>query len=198
MAEFKTAYSPLHIDCEIGQPYGNVDPDYSCGFHTGVDFPQSGTDALNPELYSVSPDGIVVYVYKNATGNGGSPSLGNQVQIRDERTGLYYRYCHMLYGSINVEVGQHVDTSTVLGRMGNTGNSFGTHLHLEATKAQAWVCSNFVDPCAPLGFPNIRGTKVIFDGTVNPPLPAGKIKKHKFSWAIRNAIKRRKMLTNRF
>lgn len=41
MAEYTTRYSPMHIDCTIGQPYGNVDTDYSCGFHTGVDFPQS-------------------------------------------------------------------------------------------------------------------------------------------------------------
>lgn len=41
MAEYTTRYSPMHIDCTIGQPYGNVNPNYSCGFHTGVDFPQS-------------------------------------------------------------------------------------------------------------------------------------------------------------
>ena len=37
---------------------------------------------------------------------------GNQVQIRDNRTGLYYRYCHMLYGSIQVKVGDKVTTAT--------------------------------------------------------------------------------------
>lgn len=165
MAEYTSKYSPLHEKCEIGQPYGNVDSDYSCGFHTGTDFPQSGTNSTNPQLFSVSDDGIVVYVYKNATGNGGSPHLGNQVQIYDRRTGLYYRYCHMLYGSITLNVGDSVNLNTVIGRMGNTGNSFGTHLHLEATTAQAWQCSNFTDPCSPLGFPNIRGTVVNWDSS---------------------------------
>lgn len=70
--------------------------DYQCGFHTGIDFPQSGVSTQNPELFSCVEDGKVVYVYKNATGNGGSPSLGNQVQIKDNKTGLFYRYCHML------------------------------------------------------------------------------------------------------
>lgn len=37
MAEYTTKYSPMHIVCTVG----NVDSDYSCGFHTGVDFPQS-------------------------------------------------------------------------------------------------------------------------------------------------------------
>lgn len=40
---------------------------YSCGFHTGMDFPQSGTNESNPDLYSCVEDGEVVYVYKDAT-----------------------------------------------------------------------------------------------------------------------------------
>lgn len=71
---------------------------------------------------------------------------GNQVQIRDNRTGLYYRYCHMLYGSIQVKVGDKVTTTTKIGKMGNTGNSTGTHLHLEASTTQSWKCDSFVNP----------------------------------------------------
>ena len=165
MAEYTTKYSPMHIDCTVGQPYGNVDPSYSCGFHTGVDFPQSGVAVQNPDLYSITDDGEVVYVYKESQGT--TPSLGNQVQIYDRRTGLYYRYCHMLYGSVNLNVGDRVNLNTIIGKMGNTGNSTGTHLHLEASTTQAWVCSNFVDPCQPLGFANERGTIVKWDST--PP-----------------------------
>lgn len=183
MAEYTTKYSPMHIDCTVGQPYGNVDPDYSCGFHTGVDFPQSGVAVQNPDLYSITDDGVVVYVYKESQGT--SPSLGNQVQIYDNRTGLYYRYCHMLYGSVNLNVGDRVNLNTIVGKMGNTGNSTGTHLHLEASTSQAWVCSNFVDPCNPLGFPNIRGTIVKWDSTPpTPPTPTEKIKKKKFPWVL--------------
>jgi murein DD-endopeptidase MepM/ murein hydrolase activator NlpD len=66
--------------------------------------------------------------------------------------------------------------------MGNTGNSTGTHLHLEASTTQAWQCSSFVDPCQPLGFPNERGTVVKWDGTT-PPSPTI-IKRKKFPWAL--------------
>lgn len=189
---YKTKYSPLHIPFEVGYPYGVVDSGYKCGWHTGVDIPQSGTGTIAPELYSVSEDGIVTYVYKNS--NGSSPALGNQVQIYDNRTHLYYRYCHMLYGSVTLNVGDHVDLNTLIGRMGATGNVTGAHLHLEATTAQAWACQNFTDPCAPLGFPNIRGTEVEWDSTNPPipPIPEG-IKKSKFNWAIRNAIKRNRI-----
>ena len=79
-----------------------------------MDFPASGTSESNPDLYSCAEDGEVVYVYKNATGNGGSVDLGNQVQIYDRKNNVYYRYCHMLYGSISVNVGDNVNLSTRL------------------------------------------------------------------------------------
>ena len=183
MAEYTTQYSPMHIDCTVGQPYGNPSTGYSCGFHTGVDFPETGTGETNPDLYSVSDDGVVVYTYKESQGT--TPALGNQVQIYDRRTGLYYRYCHMAYGSITVNVGDSVNINTKIGKMGNTGNSTGTHLHLEASTSQAWVCENFVDPCEPLGFPNIRGTIVKWDGTPpEPPTPPTEIEKKKFPWVL--------------
>lgn len=47
-------------------------------------------------------------------GNGGSPDLGNQVQIFDKKNNVYFRYCHMLEGSVSVNVGDNVNTSTFL------------------------------------------------------------------------------------
>lgn len=182
MAEYTTPYSPMHIDCTVGQPYGNVSSSYSCGFHTGVDFPETGTGQTNPTLYSCSDDGTVVYVYKNSTGT--TPALGNQVQIYDRRTGLYFRYCHMLYGSVTLNVGDTVNTNTVVGRMGNTGNSTGTHLHLECSTSESWICANFRDPCGPLGFANVRGTIVHYGGSPTPPTPPTPISDGNFPWQI--------------
>ena len=85
---------------------------YSCGYHTGTDFPASGTSEQNPDLYSVVEDGEVVYIYKDSTGT--TPALGNQVQIKDNKTGHFYRYCHLLHGSISVNVGEKVNLSTKL------------------------------------------------------------------------------------
>lgn len=182
MAEYRTPYSPMHINCTIGQPYGNVSSSYSCGFHTGVDFPQSGVAEQNPDLYSISDNGTVVYTYTQSQGT--TPDLGNQVQIYDNRTGLYYRYCHLLYGSITVNVGDTVTLNTKIGKMGNTGNSTGTHLHLEASTTQNWQCSSFVNPCTPLGFPNERGTIVIWDSQPIPPIPPHFRTHKKFPWVI--------------
>lgn len=83
------------------------------GFHTGADFPETGTGETNPDLYSCVEDGEVVYTHTTSVGHEGD-ALGNQVQIKDNKTGNFYRYCHMLYGTISVQVGDKVNTSTKL------------------------------------------------------------------------------------
>ena len=40
-------------------------------------------------------------------------------------------YAHMQYGSLQVSPGQHVTVGTMLGRTGNTGRSYGAHMHFE-------------------------------------------------------------------
>lgn len=44
---------------------------------------------------------------------------------------IYSTYAHLSSWSVNE--GQTVNRNTMIGRMGNTGNSFGAHLHLEIT-----------------------------------------------------------------
>ena len=50
------------------------------------------------------------------------------------------------YGSIVGKVGDKVTTERKVGKKGNTGNSTGTHLHLEASTTQSWQCDSFVNP----------------------------------------------------
>lgn len=70
--------------------------------------------------------------------------------------------------------------------MGNTGNSTGTHLHLELSTTMSWQCSNFLNPVEPLGIPNIRGTIVEYDGDTPPEPPTPK-SKNSLKWlASRN------------
>ena len=46
---------------------------YTCGYHTGIDFPATGTSESNPDLYSCVEDGEVVYTYTQSQGT--TPSL---------------------------------------------------------------------------------------------------------------------------
>ncbi len=165
MATIQSSVSPLHGSCTIGQPYGNPSTGYSCGWHTGIDFPASGVSG-SLDLYACCT-GQVVYV--NTTNP--NVSLGIQVQIRDSGTGVYYRYCHMVQGSVTVAVGQNVDTTTKLGVMGTTGNSTGVHLHLEASTTQSWNCNTFLSPGNQLGFGNTRGTVIVYNGSEPGPTP---------------------------
>lgn len=59
--------------------------------------------------------------------------LGNYVTVRSSYNGkdIYIRYGHM--DSVNVSVGSIVGSSTVLGRLGNTGISTGPHLHIDVS-----------------------------------------------------------------
>ena len=86
-------------------------------FHSGVDF----TGALGTPIHS-SGDGIVV------TANNSSSGYGNQVII-DHGFGYKTRYAHM--SKILVKEGERVKRGQVVGAMGSTGRSTGTHLHYE-------------------------------------------------------------------
>ena len=61
---------------------------------------------------------------------------GNYVMIY-HGNGLYTRYLHL--DSLNVSVGQQVTKGQKLGVMGNTGNSFGAHLHFDVMLNGSYV-----------------------------------------------------------
>ncbi len=189
MAEVTINNSPVHSDIIITYPYGVADSGYSCGWHTGVDFAPHGETENNPLIYPVK-EGEVVYVNLTTT-----PALGVQVQILDDE-GHYWRYCHMVAGSVQVSVGDTVTTQTPLGRMGDTGNVTGRHLHLECSTTQAWQCSTFVNPCDILGIPNVDNTIIHYEDSPEPPIPPTPVTNivKKFPWQIltRNIRKKRR------
>lgn len=149
-------------------------------------FLKVGVAIANPDLFPCCLNATVTYVYNTSTGS--SPALGNQVWFRDDATNIVFRYCHMLYGSIpsSITVGARVNRDTVLGKMGNTGNSTGTHLHLEASTSQAWQCSTFVNPGDYIQIPNIRGTIVEYGGSPTPPdpPPTPGTERKRFPWIL--------------
>ncbi|WP_417866742.1 M23 family metallopeptidase [Xanthomarina gelatinilytica] len=58
-----------------------------------------------------------------------SNASGNVVYI-EHLDGTISTYCHLIPNSILVSVGDIVNTGQVLGRLGNSGNSFAPHLHM--------------------------------------------------------------------
>jgi murein DD-endopeptidase MepM/ murein hydrolase activator NlpD len=87
------------------------------GIHRGLDI---DTD-LNDPIYAVD-NGVVVYAGPNSRG------YGNMVMI-DHGNGWQSLYAHL--NQWNVQCGQSVFMTNLIGLAGSTGNSSGPHLHFE-------------------------------------------------------------------
>ena len=120
-------YSSAAITCSLnfGPPlasYSRISDVFGRNGHRGTDFAAAGGTAI----YAVG-DGVVT----DATWHW---SWGNYVQIyhgKDDEGNTYSTlYAHMIQAP-SVSAGQNVTRGQVIGYVGNTGYSFGNHLHLE-------------------------------------------------------------------
>ena len=97
-------------------------------------------------------DGTVVYSRIITDKSNPTWEWGNYVVIRTA-SGKYHYYCHL--ASRSVSAGQTVKAGDKLGVMGNTGYSFGEHLHFEARQSDG---TTTISPETVLGIPNKFGT----------------------------------------
>jgi murein DD-endopeptidase MepM/ murein hydrolase activator NlpD len=105
-----SGFGPRSVQCS---------PSYcATSYHYGVDLaPGCGYPIV------AAYGGVVEF----AGDNGG---YGNYVQI-DHGGGIETGYGHIVDGGIQVRRGQRVSAGQVIAYVGNTGNSFGCHLHYE-------------------------------------------------------------------
>lgn len=114
--------SPYVITSYYGYRWGRL--------HGGIDISGSG---FGSPIYSAT-SGVVTSVYRSCANVGyyGSPcggQFGNYVYVRSD-TGLLIAYAHMK-NEIKVNVGDEVKKGQLIGYMGSSGSSTGTHLHFE-------------------------------------------------------------------
>ena len=86
--------------------------------------------------------GVVVWIQtgqKNNPSASGNASYGNCVKLKHP-DGYYTLYAHLR--DVKVKKGEQVNQGQVLGYMGNTGRSFGAHLHFEVRNTK----DNRIDP----------------------------------------------------
>ncbi len=116
----------------VTSPFGHR----SLGYHRGIDI--SGANASG-KLIVAGASGTVTEAGWNTGG------YGNFVVI-SHGNGVETLYAHMLDNSIMVSAGDVVQKGQTIGRVGNTGYSFGAHLHFEVR-----VNGNRLDPAPFLG-----------------------------------------------
>lgn len=74
--------------------------------------------------------GVVIH-----SGYGEDQTYGASIVIQHSN-GLFTRYAHL--SSVGVRAGQSVSKGQKIGRVGNTGRSFGPHLHFEVLSGSKW------------------------------------------------------------
>ena len=78
--------------------------------------------------------GTVTTIVNNVKGTDhkskGLDTYGHYIKIKQDN-GKTTLYAHMKYGSIKVNKGQYIEKGTIIGTIGETGNAYGKHLHLE-------------------------------------------------------------------
>ena len=119
--------------CEITQGFVNG--------HRGLDLVGPNYTLDDIVSYANGTVNMSTNGYGNGAGEGVNWAYGNFVKILND-DGTACLYAHMEYTS--VKVGQRVSKGQVIGRMGNSGNSFGGHLHWEF-----WSCNDYyknIDP----------------------------------------------------
>jgi murein DD-endopeptidase MepM/ murein hydrolase activator NlpD len=105
-------YGPRYSQCGNGY--------CASSFHEGVDL-ASGCGSYIYAAHS----GTVAY-------SGYNGGYGNYIRIsNDDGTGIATGYGHIQYGGLLVSYGQWVNAGDVIALEGNTGNSFGCHVHYE-------------------------------------------------------------------
>ena len=103
---------PFHTD-------GRSPGDYYC-YGLPVLAPAKGTVYTTSDGDPDMPIGVL---------GGGKDACGNQVVVQVAQDQFLF-FCHLQPGSILVKKGDLVTTGQVLGRVGNSGNSYGPHLHM--------------------------------------------------------------------
>ena len=117
---------PYHINGEGGYNYN----------HWGIDLVGWNGSYTCLAWIKAHSDGVVEAIRNNCPGFE-SGSYGNYVLIRHDNN---YRtmYAHGAYGTVEVTPGQRVKRGQKIMFMGNTGESYGGHLHFEIRRPDGY------------------------------------------------------------
>ncbi len=140
---------PYIKGCRITNLFGSPPPKgviYSLGYHTGLD------------LVGTASKQIVSCEAGKVTGHGyDAKGWGNWVKVKGE-SGLTAIYCHLAVRS--AKAGDMLKAGDIIGTEGKTGQSSGSHLHLEFRQNHDDP-KTAIDPCQILGIEKKIGEVVL-------------------------------------
>lgn len=157
-------------DAKVTTEFGENIPDYpttgKTGNHYGLDIVRC-SDGSSSELATICAiaDGIIYAQRTRITGFSKEYGQGNCVYILHDDGLTITKYYHLKYGSMPDFIADNVRVKKgqVLGTMGNTGYSYGAHLHFQVEKLNAVpekitpsISGTPVDP-----EPYLKGEKII-------------------------------------
>lgn len=133
ITEYTVVQWPLAADTTISSFFGYRSCEGCSTMHSGIDF----TPGAGVPIEAIA-DGVVV---GSSVADG---SWGVHVTIEHDVDGVTYRsaYAHMQSGSMTLEIGDTVTRGQVIGLVGNTGQSYGAHLHFVIQTADG----TFINP----------------------------------------------------
>ncbi|MGB3909415.1 MAG: M23 family metallopeptidase [Pseudolysinimonas sp.] len=134
ITEYTLVQWPLPEGTTISSFFGYRSCEGCSTMHSGIDIVPGGAGIPIEAI----ADGVVV---GSSVADG---SWGVNVTIQHDVDGVTYRsaYAHMQAGSMTLSPGDTVQRGQVIGRVGNTGQSFGAHLHFVIQTADG----TFIDP----------------------------------------------------
>lgn len=136
---------PFVVGVAMSSPYGMRDT----GMHEGLDLvPGAGAPV------QVIADGTV----RIATESGGNYGVTVYVDHIIDGKVITSHYSHMQYGSLRVTAGETVKVGDIIGLVGNTGRSYGAHMHFELI-----VNGSTIDP-----LPWLNANAGRYDGVTSP------------------------------
>ena len=108
--------------------------------HVGIDIIGTTGGPSYIKAHSAGQIYNIVDGKNNTKGATGTASYGNYIQIK-HKGGYFTLYAHLEKG-LKLKKGDKIKKGEVIGIMGNSGNSYGTHLHYEVRNPNNYV----IDP----------------------------------------------------
>ena len=154
---------PFDGEPVITQEYGVRSTDYKKGYHTGVDYAlATGTRLLSPTTGTILQQGFGAWDWNTRTGDG----RGHFYIIQGDDGVVHYLY-HL---DTRAKANGRVSEGEYLGTSGNSGFSYGPHLHWETRRDGAdfnpgdWLFSRTTTPTHE-GTPALSGNQRLLSNT---------------------------------